>query len=177
MSKNALVAPLMRVGLFHGLTPLQVTEIARHAERIVFKAGDVITEAGTDGDAAYLIVAGPAVRAGDAETDYQDLAIEAGSLVGEMAMLIEHEYGSRVVARGQVRALRITRAALHDQMLADPALAHHLMMRIVARLTVVADELRRIDDTLTVDRALPVAPAGLVRVAAADAGQRSQLTH
>ena len=159
MSKNPIIVPLMRVALFQGLKPMQITEIARNAERIVFKTGDMITEAGAEGHAAYLIVSGPVVRIADAGGELE--AVEPGSLVGEMAMLIEHEYGSTVAARGAVRALRITRESLHAQMLDDPLLAQALMLRIAERLTAVADELKRIDRAFAEGDFLPaiVAPS------------------
>ena len=37
MSMDAVSAHLVRLEIFHGLKPLQITEIARHAERVVFK--------------------------------------------------------------------------------------------------------------------------------------------
>ena len=45
-----------------GLKPLQITEIARHAERIVYKAGQVLIEDGKAGDAAIIVAGGEAVR-------------------------------------------------------------------------------------------------------------------
>jgi CRP-like cAMP-binding protein len=145
MSIQALVAPLLRVALFQGLKPLQITEIARLADRIVFKKGDVITAEGDNSDGAILIVSGDAECVGDQGATEP---IEPGSLIGEMGMLIEHDFGATVVARGPVRALKITREAMHEQMLADPSLAEHLMQRIASRLVKVADELRRIDSAL-----------------------------
>ena len=145
---DPLVAPLLRVELFQGLKPLQITEISRKAERIVFRAGDRITEAGLDGDAAFLIVAGAAewlpgpAHAGAPEP------IEIGSLIGEMAMLIDHVYGATIVATGQVRCLKITRETMHKLMLDDPGLAQHLTKKLTARLTQVAKDLRAIDSDL-----------------------------
>src|SRR6185436_8542068 len=54
MAIDRLVAPLLRVPLFAGLKPLQLTELARQAERVKFQRGDVITKAGEPGDGAYL---------------------------------------------------------------------------------------------------------------------------
>jgi CRP-like cAMP-binding protein len=147
MSTNALIAPLMRVRIFQGLSQDQLDSIARRAERIVYRTHDIITEAGIDADAAVLIVAGPTVRlvpnaAGETE------AIEAGSLIGEMAMFIDHVYGSTVRAAGPVRALRLPRAAMLDLMNDDRKLADHLVAKIASRLTGVAAELRRIDESL-----------------------------
>lgn len=148
MSKNRLVAPLLRVPLFAGLRPLQITEIARLAERMKFQHGDVITRTGEPGDGAYLIVAGAAdrvVRPGFAGATEP---IEPGSLIGEMAMLVEHDYRATVVARDRVLCLKITRAAVQAQMQDDPALARHFERRIRERLSRVSEDLRQIDGIL-----------------------------
>ncbi len=148
MSLEALAAPLMRVELFRDLSPQQLSGIARAAERITFRPGDTIAQAGREGDAAILIVAGDAVRVEGPGLDGSEDRIEAGSLIGEMAMLIEHTYGSTVVAVGPVRALRITRSAVLAQMEADPTLAEHFVACITERLHDIATELRRIDRSL-----------------------------
>lgn len=147
MSISVLARQLMSQEIFRGLTPLQLTEIVRQAERIVYHPGDTIVEAGTSGDAAVLIVAGDAVRFLEDEpaTGLNTQGIAAGSLLSELAMLVDHEHGATVVAHTTVRALRITRAGLHAQMLDDPDLAGHFVDRITERLHRVADELRRID--------------------------------
>ncbi len=150
MAIDRLVAPLLRVPLFAGLRPLQLTEIARQAERMKFRRGDFITRAGEAGDGAYLIVSGPAERVVHAGFAGAVEPIEPGSIVGEMAMLVEHEYRATVVARDRVLCLKITRAALHEQMREDAVLARHFERRIRERLSRVADDLRRIDGILAV---------------------------
>ena len=147
MSISVLARQLMSQEIFRGLTPLQLTEVVRQAERIVYHPGDTIVEAGTSGDAAVLIVAGDAVRFLEDEpaTGLNAQGIAAGSLLSELAMLVDHEHGATVVAHTTVRALRITRTGLHAQMLDDPDLAGHFVDRITERLHRVADELRRID--------------------------------
>ena len=145
---DALVQPLLRIPLFQGLTAGQLKALARQAERQVFNPGEAIVRAGRAGNAAFIVVAGDAVRVAGPGLGEAPEAIEPGSLIGEMAMLIEHEYGSTVMARGQVRALRLTRVGLHELMLADPALTEHLVDKIAGRLTAVAAELRRIDGEL-----------------------------
>jgi CRP/FNR family transcriptional regulator, cyclic AMP receptor protein len=148
MAIDILVAPLLRVPLLQGLKPLQLKEIARQVERIVFRAGAEITRAGASADAAILVISGPAERVSPVECDGQPEWIEPGSLLGEMAMFIEHEYGLTVVARGLVRALRLTRTALHAQMLNDPTLADHFVHQIALRLTSIASELGTINQVL-----------------------------
>jgi CRP/FNR family cyclic AMP-dependent transcriptional regulator len=169
MAIDRLVAPLLRVPLFAGLKPLQITELARQAERVKFRRGDVITKAGERGDGAYLIVSGLAEHVEPSDLDSTAGPIEPGSLIGEMAMLVEHEYRATVVARDRVLCLKITRAAVRAQMLEDAALARHFERHVSKRLQRVADDLRRIDGILAAcgtpapqpaDEAVPAATAG-----------------
>jgi CRP-like cAMP-binding protein len=157
MQINALVEPLLNVPLFHGLKPLQITEIARRADRMVFKTGDVIVAEDAAGEGAVLIVSGEAVRKGE--------VLPPGTLLGETAMLIETGYSATVVARTEVRAIRIARSELSAQMHEDPALAAHLADKMTARLDAFLSELRQIDSFLTPAKA-PAPAATLTAVPA-----------
>jgi CRP-like cAMP-binding protein len=145
MSIDALVKPLLQISIFRGLKPLQITEIARRAERIVYRPGDTIIEEDCIGDAAVLIVSGDAVRVSGPDLTSSPEPVAAGSLVGEMAMLVESIHSSTVVARGNVRAMRINRSELLRQMEQDPTLADHFLERISGRLRVLAEDLRAVD--------------------------------
>ena len=168
MATDQLVLALQNLEVFRGLGEDQLAEIARRAERIVFKPGQTVVEAGHAGDGAFLLVAGDAeVMPDDARDNARNVArsgsgggqaIEPGSLVGEMAMLIEHEYRITVVARSSIRALKITRAQMQAHMLAAPSLAEHFVGRVSSRLSRVAVELRRIDQMLAL--AAEPGPAG-----------------
>jgi CRP-like cAMP-binding protein len=145
MVVDSLVAPLLRVELFQGLNAAKLTKISRAAERVVFRAGDVITQSDTVADAAYLIVSGAAEWQSNASLSNEGEPVEIGSLIGEMAMLIEHTHGATIIARTQVRCLALSRSAMHALMLEDPSLAQHLVAKISRRLSNVADTLRAID--------------------------------
>ena len=149
---DAVSSYLLRLEIFQGLKPLQITEIARHAERLLYKPGQLLIEDGKAGDAAIIVVAGEAVRikAPLAPAEHEE-AIEPGALLGEMAMLIETEHSSTVVARSPVRALRISRDAMLAMMLDDPTLAEHLVAKIARRLHGIAAELRKIDVVLAAE--------------------------
>lgn len=149
MSIDAFSAHLLRLELFQDLRPLQITEIVRRAERIVYKPGQALISDGQHGDAAIIIISGEAVRtkAPMAPADHEEL-IEPGSMLGEMAMLIETEYSSTVIARTPVRALRIPREAMIEIMLDDPRLAEHFVAKVARRLHNIASELRKIDVVL-----------------------------
>ncbi len=151
MAIDAIVKPLLGIDLFRGLKPLQITEIARRADRIVYRPGDVIVSEDATGDAAILIIAGDARRVSGPGLSVDDMDAEPvvpGSLVAEMAMLVDTVHSSTVVAKSAVRALKISRFEMQEQMLEDPALAHHFMNRITGRLSQLAQDMRAIDSVL-----------------------------
>jgi len=148
MAIDNVVASLLRVPLFAALKPLQITEIARQAERCSFRRGDVITTAGTPGDGAYLILSGDTETRPGPSSGRPAEPIEPGALVGELAMLVDHVYRATVVADGRVQCLKLTRAMMHGQMLADPDLAKRLARVIGERLTLIAAELQSIQQLL-----------------------------
>lgn len=150
MPIDALVRPLLNVPLFQGLKPLQLTEIARRADRIVYKPGDVIVTAHGEPDAAVLVVSGEAVRTEGPGLDAgRSEAIPAGALISEMTMLIETECMSTVVAQTPVRALRITRSEMLAHMADDPSLAEHFIAKISGRLSSFVEGMREIDKSLS----------------------------
>jgi CRP-like cAMP-binding protein len=79
-----------------------------------------------------------------------------GTLLGELAMLIETHYGSTVVARTPVTAMRFARSAMHDLMLKDRGLAEHFASKIRARLSDIAHRLRAVEEAMQAsDRMMP----------------------
>lgn len=148
MALDALVLPLLNVPLFQGLKPLQLTEIARRADRIVYKPGDVIVTANGDPDGAVLVVSGEAVRTEGPGIEDGEEAVPAGALISEMTMLIETACTSTVVARTPVRALRITRSEMLAHMSDDPTLADHFIEKISGRLAAFVSGLQEIDLSL-----------------------------
>lgn len=148
---------MLKLEIFHGLKPLQITEIARRAYRVVYKPGDFIIRQDEDGDAAIIIVSGEAVRISGPGLSETAEAVPPGSLLGEMAMLIETQHSSTVIARNTVRALRISREDVLSQMAEDASLADHFVQRITARLSTVLDTLKAID-AMVVDTTMLAAP-------------------
>jgi CRP-like cAMP-binding protein len=146
MAIDALVKPFLFLPLFQGLKPLQLTEIVRRADRIVYRPGDTIIEEDQTGDAAIVIISGEALRVSDLAPGEAAETIVEGSMIGEMAMLIETVHSATIVARTTVRALRLTREEMHNVMEEDPQLAEHLTDKITSRLQRIADELRTVDD-------------------------------
>ncbi len=144
MSNETVISSFTRVPLFAGLPQQRVEQIVLSAERIVYQSGDVIQREGDIPDAAILLLSGKAVLLDDIESEVVDV-IAPGSLIGELAMLIETRAVSTVVAQSNVRAFRIPRLKLRAVMERDPALADHFVARINARLTAMAEEMRKVD--------------------------------
>jgi CRP-like cAMP-binding protein len=148
MSVEALIPEFLRIPIFQGLHPTQLNQIAHVAERVVFRAGEGIVREGDIGDAAYLLVSGEASLTLRAEPEAPPQVVVPGSLIGELAMFIEHEYASTVVASCTIRALRIERGPMLQLLGSDPDMAEHFVHKIASRLTRLADEIKRIDRSL-----------------------------
>ena len=148
MAIDALVKPFLLLPLFQGLKPLQLKEIIRRADRIMYRPGDVIIEEDQIGDAAIVIVSGKAMRVTGLEPGHASEPIIEGSMIGEMAMLVETIHSATILARSTVKALRLTRSEMHEAMAEDPELADHLTRKITERLHQVAQELRSVDRLL-----------------------------
>jgi CRP-like cAMP-binding protein len=143
-----LVRPLLRVVLFTGLKPLQITEIARQADRVKFRPGSVMVSAGQALDGAYLVVEGEAEFKPNSESWVPPGRIEAGSLIGEVAMFVAYTAPSTIVAAERVNCMIFTRAAMLAQMEDDATVARHFESIYAERLNLAAVELGRIDELL-----------------------------
>jgi CRP-like cAMP-binding protein len=142
--------------LFRGLTPLQIAGIARRADRVSYHPGATIIEENGLAEAAILVIKGTAARVSGPELSGRSEPVVAGSLLAEAGMLVETTHGSTVVARTAVRAVHITRDALHAQMLEDPDLAARLAENLGRRLADFAQELKNVDTRLAGPEPKPV---------------------
>jgi CRP-like cAMP-binding protein len=162
---DVLVRPLLALPLFRGLSPLQLTEIVRRAERIIFRPGDALVVENDVADAAVVIISGPCVRidaVGDRAMKSRGEVVPEGSMLAELAMLIDFVHTTTVIAQGPVKALRLTRERMQELMAEDPALAEHFSTCILNRLKLLANELKGIDSLMDGARfpAPNPAPAG-----------------
>ena len=178
MASVKIVESLQQVAIFRDLEPSQLDQLARHTERIKFAPGDFITRTGEAGTGAYLLVSGAAECLPEPGLADAPEVVHPGSFIGQLAMLIEHTYGSNIVARERACCLKITRAGMHAQMVRDAALAQHLERHVTQHLRAVARQLREIDSLLQARRNGPVrsplaiAPPQAEVTLAASAGPR-----
>lgn len=150
MAHNSLTYQLTRTDLFRGLTPFQITEIARNSERVMFQPGDTISACGAQSDRAILVIEGEVTcteGAGAEETFDGD---QAGLMIGEMAMFIDDfEHPSTFLARSPTKALMIGRTAMLDQMANDAEMAEYLVAKMAERLDRLVEQLRHIEIQLS----------------------------
>ncbi len=99
---------LQNVPLFIGLSEEQLSAIADASQKTFFEAGDNLITEGETGDTAYLILTGKAgcPKFENGELLEQDLW--PGTLIGEIAMLVETIHNVSVTAKERLRALAIT---------------------------------------------------------------------
>ena len=136
---------LGRVSIFEGLTDEQLSLIAAKGRKTYFAEGGAILKAGERGDTTYLILTGLASTDPEPGSGIEMEMLEPGTVVGEMAMLVEATHTLTVKAKVRVRALAIPRADLYELMEGDPSIAHHFSQKLLERLAVLAGDLRQMD--------------------------------
>jgi CRP-like cAMP-binding protein len=150
MALDAIAGRLLGLDIFRGLAPHQIERIAREAERLIFRDGQKIVEAGAETDGALVIIAGLAKALAEPSHGLEEFTIEPGSMLGETAMLTEHRSAVTILAHGDVRAVKVARETLLRHMEEEPTLAEHFHERLAERLQRTALELRMIDERLAV---------------------------
>jgi CRP/FNR family transcriptional regulator, cyclic AMP receptor protein len=136
---------LARGSIFQGLSPEQLSAIASSAKKSFFEAGATIVEAEKAGDTAYLILSGEAASRPPKNEGYVSEKLGAGTLIGELAMLVDTVYPVTIMAEGRVRALAIARKGLYEVMEADPSISAHFQEILLGRLTALAHDLHEVD--------------------------------
>lgn len=142
MTLKPIIGSALQVPLFHGLGANQMSEIVRRAERVVYEPGEALIEDGEKGHAAILVISGRATQFNAFSTTHPYDSIGPGSLVGEMAMLVETTHHLTVIADEPIKALKFHRPMIEALMGEDPRLADHFVARIASRLNDLAAEMR-----------------------------------
>ena len=89
---QSVLGPLLRVPLFARLKPLQITESRARRSGSSFAPAPLSRRPANLADGAFLIVSGTAEQKAPGALAAPE-RVEAGSLVGELAMFIEHAAG------------------------------------------------------------------------------------
>jgi CRP/FNR family transcriptional regulator, cyclic AMP receptor protein len=139
---------LQLVPLFTGLSPEELDAIADAGEKRFFVAGEELIQQGEKGDTAYLILTGKASCSRNEKGHVISDDLWPGTLVGELAMLVETVHGVTVKASERLRALALPRTAFRGVMEAKPRIAKQIAERLLHRLHNLAVELHDVDSKL-----------------------------
>lgn len=140
---NALPPPL------DALSEAEQRRLAGYLELVTFAAGTTIFEAGAAGDGCYLLDEGVVrldVPLAEVDTDATLDYLEAGEVLGELALLDAQPRSVAATAETRVRARKLSEAALERLAAEEPAIAIGVL-RVLGRD--VARKLRETNDRLT----------------------------
>ncbi len=131
---------LHRVPLFHGLAYEHLSLLAFSSERLLFHKNESLARLGHSSSAAYLILDGSA-NVLDKETSSQNqLTLTKGSLIGELAMLIDYQFSHTIVANEEVEVLQLSRSLVQNLMVQFPDIAEHFSDKIHRRLSHMSNQ-------------------------------------
>jgi len=125
------VAALHRVELFAGTPGRTLAAVAATADEVAVEPGSTFIEHGAVEDCLYVVVSGRVrVHLGERTLVEQG----AGSVVGELAVLVPEPRSASVTALEETLLLRVRKVVL-DELLSDrPELASAVIGVLVARL-------------------------------------------
>lgn len=133
---------LSSVPLFNSLRGEDLEQIAELLEEIQYAPGTTFIHQGDVGDSLYLINKGR-VRV---HIGQQTLAeLEAGAVVGEVALLDAQPRTASVTALDDVEVLRLSRADFEQLLSAYPQIARGIISVLTVRLRSLADQVKSID--------------------------------
>ncbi|MFV0297899.1 MAG: Crp/Fnr family transcriptional regulator [Hyphomicrobiaceae bacterium] len=156
MAIDIVTDRLASLEAFAGLPLETVSRIADIADRIIYRRGQIIAQAGEDCDGAIVIIAGQAMVLADESRGIEVEEVEPGTLIGEISMISEHHLSVSIMAvSSNVKAVKIRRDAMHALMQEDPDLAAHFQSRLTARLSRLILDLKLIDERLVLATGLP----------------------
>lgn len=142
------IEALVSIVLFKGLGQSHIERIARIAEEVELKKGQVLFREGEPGDRFFAILGGKVrISRQIPGVGEEALAILAeGDHFGEMAIIDDDVRSGDAVAHEDCRLLTISKSAIQDLMFTDLALAHEILWNLVRSLS---ERLRRSNDKMT----------------------------
>ncbi len=150
---------LRRIKIFADLTPAQLATLLTYLEPVEVRQFTTLFRKGEPGDAMYSVLAGE-VRAREiAEGRERTLfTLGVGDSFGELALLIEGERASDVVANTDARLLRLPATAFARIVQEEPALAAPLLLALARTL---AHRSRALGERLLADLTLAQVAGGI----------------
>lgn len=135
----AIAGILQKIPLLGALEDAQIEKISAICERLMISPGEEVVVAGRQADAAYYLIDGHV----DCVTGANEEApIPPGSVLLEMAMIVEIDINATCIARGHAKLLKIPRKEMHALMQEDILLTDGMIEALTLRLQDMADTMR-----------------------------------
>ena len=139
------VALMAQVPLFEGLSRDQLEILAFSTDRQVFLKGDRLTTKGASGRSGFLLTDGAAKRPGIGSMGMPDQYLFDGSLIGELAMMVEIVHDRSHIALEETTVMEFNRNGLHRIMRRYPEIGLHLSSQLAQRLSAMAKLMRQVE--------------------------------
>jgi CRP-like cAMP-binding protein len=134
-----------------GLEPLRL--VAFSAETRKFRDGDVLFRKGDASDGGYVVMSGMVVLQGEGDNQPATIA-GPGTLIGELALIIDTERPATATVRDTASVLRIPRNTFHRVLEEFPETAETIRALMVEQAQATATRLAGVRyDLLAIDRA------------------------
>jgi CRP-like cAMP-binding protein len=141
MALNNDIETLSKVPLFAAFDREALRLVAFSAESRIFRAGDVVFRKGEPSDGGYVVMSGMvALDAADDGSPTSHLA-GPGSLIGEIALIIDTERPATAIVREPASMLKVTRRVFRKVLEEYPDAALAIRQDLAARLTGLAGRL------------------------------------
>lgn len=150
---------LRRIKIFAELNHAQLATLLNYLEPVEARQFSVLFRKGDPGDAMYSVLAGEVrareITAGQERTLF---TLTAGDSFGELALLIEGERATDLVANTDARLLRLPAAAFARIVQEEPSLAAPLLLAVARTL---AHRARALGERLVADLTLAQVAGGI----------------
>jgi signal transduction histidine kinase len=134
---------LKQVELFGELSDEDLARIGREVSEVALESGQVLFEERDRGDQAYLVMTGTLEVLKATEGREVLVAVRgAGSIIGEMALLLETPRTASVRARTDARLLSISKATLDRLLESSPSAARAMIRTLLERMGETSERLR-----------------------------------
>ena len=150
MSLDEDIRILSSVDLFKGFTSDQLRLIAFGSQKTTYSQGSELFYEGAIADGGYVVISGTVelVAYSDQELDILG-QYEAGSLIGEMALISENKRMATALVKSDAVILKISREVMHRVLEEYPEVAALLYRRIMASLETVMGDLEKVHTILS----------------------------
>ena len=127
-----VVSTLSRAPLLADLELEEIQLLAAVMEPQTFRAGDILTEEGADGDGFFVVESGEGSVSVQGEVRG---SIGPGDCIGEVALLMGAERTATVTATTEMQCYGMSSADFRDIVEGNPAIAWKFMQSMVDRLS------------------------------------------